>query len=85
MDFLQRLLSGLEDLPYNAIEKIMIDGVSRKQLQGTHAHDVFENYSYSDAIRVLLFFVILTSSLLSQFPALSSLIFSFHFHYHSAH
>ena len=34
MDFLQRLLSGLEDLPYNAIEKIMIDGVSRKQLQG---------------------------------------------------
>jgi translation initiation factor 3 subunit A len=33
MDFLQRLLSGLEDISFNAIEKIMIDGVSRKQLQ----------------------------------------------------
>jgi translation initiation factor 3 subunit A len=33
MDFLQRLLSGLEDISYNQIEKIMIDGVSRKQLQ----------------------------------------------------
>ena len=44
MDFLQRLLSGLEDLPYNAIEKIMIDGVSRKQLQGKKLDFVFSVY-----------------------------------------
>ena len=77
MDFLQRLLSGLEDLPYNAIEKIMIDGVSRKQLQGTHAHDYFKNYCYSDCNSHFL--------LLSQFPALSSLIPLLNFHYHSTH
>ena len=33
MDFLQRLLAGLEDISFNQIEKIMIDGVSLKQLQ----------------------------------------------------
>lgn len=32
IDFLQKLLSDLEDVSYNAVEKIMIDGVSRKQL-----------------------------------------------------
>jgi translation initiation factor 3 subunit A len=33
MDFLQRLLAGLEDISFHAVEKIMIDGIARKQLQ----------------------------------------------------
>ena len=65
MDFLQRLLSGLEDLPYNAIEKIMIDGVSRKQLQGTYVHCLF------GSILVLFWSVLLCFSFMISNSSLS--------------
>jgi len=61
IDFLQKLVLPLSDISYNSVEKIMIDGVSRKQIQlkidhssscirfGTHAVSVatFESQATS--------------------------------------
>ena len=33
IDFVKKLLAPLEDVPYLAVERIMVDGISRKQLQ----------------------------------------------------